>query len=124
MPRRDPAKEKYWRRLVRQWRRSGLTPRAFCVDRRISESSFYGWRREIVRRDAERGTTPKQVAGGQQSSGAAAPAFVELAIGANSALLPAAIEVVVAERRVLRVRPGFDADLLRQLVRLLEEPSC
>ena len=124
MLRRNPAKERYWRRMLRRWRRSGLTPRAFCADQRISESSFYGWRREIVRRDAERGTMPKQVADGQQCSGAAAPAFVKLAIDANSTLLPAAIEVVVAERRVLRVRPGFDAELLRQLVRLLEEPSC
>jgi len=38
--------------------------------------------------------------------------------------LPPAIEVVVAERRLLRVRPGFDAELLRQLVRLLEELTC
>jgi hypothetical protein len=38
--------------------------------------------------------------------------------------LAATIEVVVAQGRLLRVRPGFDPDLLRQLVRLLEEPSC
>jgi hypothetical protein len=25
---------------------------------------------------------------------------------------------------VLRVRPGFDAELLLELVRLLEEPTC
>jgi hypothetical protein len=28
------------------------------------------------------------------------------------------------ERRLLRVRAGFDADTLLKLVRLLEEPSC
>ena len=33
-----------------------------------------------------------------------------------------AIEVVLGDRRLLRVRPGFDAELLLELVRLLEEP--
>jgi hypothetical protein len=117
MPRRDPAKERYWRRLLRQWRRSGMTPRQFCVDQNISEASFYVWRREIARRDAHKAAAQKQ------PSVAAVPAFVKLAMDPGTAL-PPAIEVVVAERRLLRVRPGFDADLFRQLVRLLEEPSC
>ena len=34
------------------------------------------------------------------------------------------IEVVLTKRRRLRVRPGFDADLLLELVRLLEDASC
>jgi hypothetical protein len=34
------------------------------------------------------------------------------------------IELVLGKGRLLRVWPGFDADLLRQLVRVLEEPSC
>jgi len=119
MLRRNSAKERHWRRLLRQWRRSGLTPRAFCAGQGVNESSFYGWRREIARRDVE--SEASSVA--QQSSNAAAPAFIKLAITPDSTL-PAAIEVIVAGRRVLRVRPGFDAGLLRQLVRLLEEPSC
>jgi hypothetical protein len=53
----------------------------------------------------------------------AAPAFVKLASAAGVPTAPA-IEVVLCERRLLRVHPGFDADVLRQLVRLLEEPSC
>jgi hypothetical protein len=56
MPRpewRDPAKEKYWRRLLRMWRRSGLTGRDFCAEHKLSEPSFYAWKREIARRDHE-----------------------------------------------------------------------
>ena len=49
--RRDPAKEKHWRRLLRQWQRSGLTGRDFCAEHGLSEPSFYAWRREIARRD-------------------------------------------------------------------------
>jgi hypothetical protein len=30
----------------------------------------------------------------------------------------------LADQRVLRVRPGFDADALRQLLAVLEAPAC
>ena len=35
-----------------------------------------------------------------------------------------AFDVVLSQRRRLRVRPGFDPATLLQLVRLLEEPPC
>lgn len=66
-------------------------------------------------------TTRRSAAGG---TSATLPAFVNVAVGNGAAAATPAIEVVVAERRVLRVRAGFDADLLRQLVRLLEEAAC
>ena len=34
------------------------------------------------------------------------------------------VELVLSNQRVLRLRPGFDPDMLRKLVRLLEEPAC
>ena len=43
MPRpewRDPTKEVYWRRMLRQWRRSELTGRDFCAQNTLSEPSF------------------------------------------------------------------------------------
>ena len=51
MPRpewRDAAKERYWRGLLAQWRRSGLTGRAFCAQQALSEARFYGWKRVSV----------------------------------------------------------------------------
>jgi hypothetical protein len=35
-----------------------------------------------------------------------------------------ALEVVVAPGRLLRVRAGFDAAVLRRLLAVLEEPAC
>ena len=129
MPQRDLDKEKKWRRLLRRWRQSGLSGRDFCAAERVSEPSFYFWRREIARRDQHKGAQRKRPSGRigtwprqRQSAGAKSPAFLELAIAAGGAASPA-IEVVVGER-VLRVRPGVDVELLRQLLRLLEEPSC
>jgi hypothetical protein len=133
--RRDPAKERQWRQWLRRWRRSGLTGRDFCAEHGLSEPSFYAWRREIARRDQEKlaSTRPAKrpltglargaVTTRPPSGAAAGPAFVKVTV--DSVVAPApAIEVIVADRRVLRVRAGFDANLLRQLVRVLEEPAC
>ena len=50
---RDPVKERRWRRLLRGWRRSGLSVRKFCDWHALSEPSFYSWRRELGKRDRE-----------------------------------------------------------------------
>jgi hypothetical protein len=126
MPRpewRDLAKEKHWRRLLARWRRSGQTGRDFCAEHQVSEPSFYFWKREIARRDQERAPRTKSSPAAPQSSTTAAPAFlpVTMATAASSAF---ALEVVLARGRVLRVRAGFDADALRQLLAVLEAPSC
>jgi hypothetical protein len=123
MPQRDPVKEKYWRRLLRQWQRSGLTARQFCDQQAISQPSLYAWRREIARRDRQPTTMLPTAHRADRAAltPAASPTFVKLALEATA---PPAIEIVTADGRLLRVRPGFDADLLRQLLRLLEEAVC
>jgi len=121
--RRDPAKERCWRRVLGQWRRSGLTAREFCAETGLSEPSFYAWRREIARRDQERtaGTQATTAVSACRRSAAALPAFVPVRIEASAAC---ALEVVVAGGRLVRVRPGFEAAVLRQLLAVLEEPPC
>ncbi|MEK6233953.1 MAG: hypothetical protein N2C14_04510 [Planctomycetales bacterium] len=51
--RRDPDKERFWRRIVRRQPKSGLGVRAFCKKQEVTEASFYAWRREIALRDRE-----------------------------------------------------------------------
>jgi hypothetical protein len=128
MPRpewRDPAKERYWRRLLGQWRRSGQTGRDFCAEQQLSEPSFYAWKREIARRDQEgvARSKPGPEASPRRSVAAALPAFLPVTMDVAASAAPA-LEIVVAHGRVLRVRPGFDADVLLQLLAVLEEPSC
>ncbi len=43
MRRRDPQKERRWRQLVAQWQGSGLSIRAFCASRGLSDQSLYWW---------------------------------------------------------------------------------
>ncbi|MBY0523368.1 MAG: hypothetical protein K2R98_08210 [Gemmataceae bacterium] len=122
--RRDAAKERRWRRLLRLWRGSGQTGRDFCAAHQLSEPSFYAWRREIARRDrevAER-TQAQRTRPTTTSTNAALPAFLNVTL---AAVTPTpAIEVVLAQGRSLRVASGFDPDLLRQLLRVLEGPAC
>jgi hypothetical protein len=68
MPRpewRDPVKERHWRRLLAQWRRSGMTGRDFCAKHALAEPSFYAWKREIAQRDRERAAGAKGLTRGR-----------------------------------------------------------
>jgi hypothetical protein len=113
---RDFAKERFWRRILRLWHRSGPTSvRDFCAANGVSEPSFYAWRRLIAERDRQR-----QHAAHQRLL------FVPLTVPAPvAASTPAVLELVVGAGRVVRVPSGFDAAALRQLLAVLEEtPTC
>ena len=115
--RRDPHKERHWRRLLEQWLRSGQSVRAFCAARGLSEQSLYWWRRELAARDRQSGAPPKAVP---------PPCFVPVHVRTDPAeALPGSlVEVVLRNGR--RVRAGGDVDprRLAQLVAALEAAAC
>ena len=112
----DSAKQAWWLECIRRWQRSQLTVREFCRRHQVSEANFHAWRRVLC----ERGLLDETMSSKPPVD---APAFVKLTtLNAESTVSP--IEVVLNQRRLLRVRPGFDADMLLELVRLLEEPAC
>lgn len=119
---RDCGKERFWRRILRHWRRSGLSVRDFCAEHDLAEPSFYSWRRIVAQRDQEavrvraepeRGNVRQAVAASD------APVFVPMRVIDVST--PAAFEVVLERGRMVRVLRGFDADTLRRLLAVLEE---
>ncbi len=109
----DASKQTRWLDLVQRQQRSQLTIREFCERHHVSEASFFSWRRVL----RQRGLLDEPIA--TQSDSAT---FVKLTLPAEPVAADA-VELVVGDR-LLRVRPGFDPDMLRQLVRLLEEPPC
>ena len=112
----DVGKQARWLGLLRRWQRSQATIREFCQRHQVSEASFFSWRRVLRERGLLEEPTPSKAS-------ADAPAFVKLTmLDAEPSI--GAVELVLDQRRVVRVRPGFDADMLLQLVRLLEEPAC
>jgi transposase-like protein len=112
---RDRGKERFWRHTLRQWRRSGLSVRAFCAEYDLSEPLFYAWRRVIAERDQARVASR----GARREARNAAPTFVPLRV--IDAPAPASLEVVLERGQVVRVQRGFDTDTLRQLLAVLEE---
>ena len=98
---RQPSdKEQFWRYMLHLWQSSGQTIRAFCQAQRLSEPSFYAWRRIIAKREQQQ------------------PAFVPVRVTPPpTTSIP--LELVLASGCVVRVPPGFDADTLRQLLAVL-----
>jgi transposase-like protein len=114
----DPGTQHRWLSLVRLWQQSQLTVRAFCARHRLSEPSFYAWRRLL----RERGLMSEPAR--QPTRAPSTPAaFVEVTPNSEPAT-PTPIDLVVNDRRLLRVRPGFDPDTLLVLIRLLERQPC
>ena len=116
--RRANSKEQFWRRLMREWSRSGLSVRAFCEQHGLAVPTFYAWRRILAERDA--------------TADAAATRFVPVQVIAEPLTSPArstesppspgaALELVLGGSRRLRVAPGFDGPTLQRLLTLLEE---
>lgn len=120
---RNRGKERFWRRMMRVWRRSGVSVRAFCAEHDLSEPSFYAWRRIVAERDQEsarvrarpeRGSARRAVTASDD-----APVFVPLRV--IDVATQVACEVVLERGRVVRVMRGFDTETLRRLLALLEE---
>jgi transposase-like protein len=116
---RDANKQTRWLNLIGLWQRSQFSIREFCKRRGLSETSFHSWRRVLRRRGLLQDLPTLQ----EPVKSSPATAFVKLTVDAEPPAA-SAIDLVLSERRFLRIRPGFDAATLRELVRLLEEPSC
>ena len=49
---RSAEKEEFWRLVLDEHQRSGLTARAFCEQQGVSAPSFYAWRRKLLAVDS------------------------------------------------------------------------
>jgi len=97
----------YWSRQVAEWRCSGLSKKAYCERHGLPYSSLCRWAGKV---------SQPQTSQGQQ--------LVELGplagmdVGAEQR---AAIELVVADRYVLRLWPSVRAGHLREVLAALED---
>jgi hypothetical protein len=124
----------YWRTAVDEWnalldearRAGGLLPsiRGFCRDRRLRETSFYWWRRELAIRDGKplptmRAVDSTRVAGHRPARPGPAGAFVQLKVRPTAPVSTSTLCEIVVGRLILRVAPGFDAGELSRLLDVL-----
>jgi len=125
-----------WRGHVEAWLDSGLAGAAYCRRHGLRAKSLYRWR-EVFAEEAAvgagpgdrgvTGNTPRGPLGAEHGGSGDSPArghalFAEVRVtpepsaGGVTVLLPWARRVAVA--------PGFDADTLARVVRVLEALSC
>jgi transposase len=101
-----------WAKRIERWQRSGLDAANFAAREGVTPERLRWWRWHL-------GLGPRA------KKRAPGPSFVEVVLPETAgprAMAPegAALEVLVGTRRVL-VRPGFDAQSLRQVLAVLEE---
>lgn len=106
---RDPAREQFWRKTFREWEGSSKTRHQFCIERKLATSAFDYWRREIVRRDAQRLNQKRDDT----------PVLIPIKVIAATPL-----EVKLLNGRSILVPAGFDANHLRTLLDVLEGQPC
>ena len=119
--RRDPVREKFWRRTIREQQRSGLAVPAFCLREGLKDWTFRWWRQELARRDQEPTTAPL----GERTD--AAPAFLPVRVVDLEAVSPRpvpSIEIVLPTGPTVRVSQGFDPRTLGDVLAVLEGRPC
>lgn len=107
-----------WADRVRQWKRSGQSASQFAALHGWNAKTLTWWGSELARR-ARRAPDVRLVRLEAQTPGFAAAADGRtLEYGQPTS--DGALELVLQRGCVVRVRRGFDADLLRELVGALE----
>jgi hypothetical protein len=115
----------YWRRLLAEWERSGLSQAEFCRRRDIKAVNLAWWKRRLKGTDhADGGRRARQPRRGGRDG------FVEVALrrGPSSAAAMGATTIIPASDRYEVVLPGgvglrlpddFDAERVARLVQAL-----
>jgi len=116
-PEAQAQREAYWRRKLRQWKKSGLAKSAFSRREGLAPSVLAWWDREIRRRDQGRQRTNRRERLPQS------PSFLPVQVIDPPRGPDAALEVVRGAH-VVRVRPGFDPETLRRVLAVLEGRAC
>jgi hypothetical protein len=127
MGRRSEEKERHWRRHLKSQAASRLSVRAYCQRERLSEVSFYAWRRELPRRGATGlssrlasiATSACTEYGPDASSGAGK--FLPVTIAADHEPV---IEIALPRGILVRVWAGAPAALMRDLLAVLAPNSA
>ena len=110
-----------WAELVEAWESSGRTAALFAAEHGIAEASLRWWKTELSRRARKHGGRRSPGSGHRAARVAVARVVRE---GEEPPAGPegtkGSIELVLDGARVV-LAPGFDAQLLREVVRALSE---
>ena len=95
------ARAEYWRELIAEQKRSGVSVQRFCEDRGLTEQSFYVWRKRLKKEP------PMQFA------------LVQTGLTGHAGERDAAFEVVLRTGERLRIGAGVNVAALRLVLEAL-----
>ena len=125
--RRDPAREKLWRRTIREQERSGLAVRVFCQCEGLKVCNFLWWRRELNRRDRETAAFLPDSSTKAPAEPSAAHVFLPVRV-VDAEFAPPRIappiEIVLNGGPTIRVSTGFDPRTLGDILAVLGGRPC
>ena len=113
---KNAEKEVYWRDMLERQARSGLSVRRFCAEQDISEASFYGWRKKLIRRGRGKVAPSSRPAETGAANSASGQSFIPLAMGDSGPSL----EVVHPLGYRVRITGEVNAKWLKQVLDALE----
>jgi len=103
----------YWRDQLLQWAQSGLTQKQFCKERDLSSDAFAWWKsRYRDELNLPYGPVKTKLTKKYKHR------FVEIKVSDDASIL--SYEVVLANRRCIRVSERFDPEVLRKLITAVE----
>jgi len=121
MGKRDLTLERQWRRRSRKYEQSGLTMRQFCEEEDLVEHQLAWWRRELKRRDGGRPRRRKTKKATQARRSETAD-FIPVQVAPSRPSSP--IEIVFDDPLRIAVARGFDAQMLADVLQILEQRRC
>jgi len=94
----ESKKEKYWRDQITRWQESGLSRREYCRRENISYWTFRDWLTKVNTAESSKLVrVPRQSYSEKQIDGAP-------------------IEIVIQEKISIRIKKGYDVNLLKNLL--------
>ena len=108
-----------WNALLSEFRRSGLTQAAFCERRGISIHSF---RKHLYRVPAPKPSPANPLPCDPAAHFLPVTVLPDPLPATSAARQP--LELLLGNGRRIAVAPGFDPHTLRQLIALVEGPTC
>ncbi len=119
---RDPNRETHWRSTIQKQLQSGLTVREFCKQKKLIETSFHYWKREITKRDRQQNGQPKKKpVSKQKKKPVSKPAFIPIPLEPVLPLQPQ-IEIAYASGTTVRITAGCDEKTLSTILEAMK--SC
>jgi hypothetical protein len=97
--------EPFWRDLIDRWKASGQSVAAFCAAHRVSQATFYAWRKRLAAR--------------ARSTARTAPAFTAVRVVPD-----ATAEVILPTGLVVRVPMGTDPVAVARLIAAIGGGAC